>query len=713
MVLLPIILSGNSSSLSTGKALFEKALTQIKAKAWAEALELLKQAQAQAESTPELFHALGLCLQNLAQAEAAEKAYRQALSLTPDAIESLNNLAWLLRNTAPEEALSLCCQALTLTPIDSEAALALLPLQAELLLKLNPQGLYPVWKNWLAHPQARPEDWLAGAQQALKIGAPEKAFELLEAGLNRFPWEMELRLTLLGLYETYARYTPLIQKSLEGLRALPEWQKGDQAQLYAFLARAYQAIGEEAQAQWALQEAQKRKPSDALKLEALLMLPLLYQNSAQAQTARVRFISQLESLKNGPPLCIAEPFRELKTAPFYPAFQAELNRAPFEKLAEIYTRFLPSFQPEFVKGSGRIKIGFVSHFFYEHSVLHLFEALISGLDPCRFEVAVFLIAPAIQDARTQHLADRVENFFSLSGSLAQSLRELAAWQAEALIYTDLGSDPFSWCLAHYRLAPIQIVLPGIMQTTGIKSLDYYLSPEVMEPPDAEAHYTETLIRTQALPVMPRKPKRSSPLLSRAELGLPADRRIYLCPMTPFKFHPLFDQILAGILKQDPQALIWVLMHRQDGICQKLAGRWKKSLASFDAQLHFAPWQPPSQFLHLLEQVDVVLDSWPVGGGNTVFTCLGLGIPIVSWASPWFRGRVALGAYRLMKIAGPVAETPEETIQLALKLAQDSVWREALKSEILAKNQILFENPESLREFSDFVTEKVIAWRKTV
>jgi predicted O-linked N-acetylglucosamine transferase (SPINDLY family) len=312
----------------------------------------------------------------------------------------------------------------------------------------------------------------------------------------------------------------------------------------------------------------------------------------------------------------------------------------------------------------------------------------------------------------------VAHFVSVEGPLEVMLAHIQALAPEALVYTDLGSDPFTWMLAQYRLAPLQWVLPGIMHTTGFQSLDAYLTPDCMEPPGAENHYSEPLKRLQTLPVMPVKPQRSDPLLSRPELGLPEDRHVYLCPMTPFKFHPGFDTVLGNILAEDPLAEIWILQHRQDGICQVLHQRLQAVLAANGGapinaaeRIKLAPWFSKERFLHLLEQVDVVLDSWPVGGGNTVFTCLGLGIPLVSWASPFFRGRVAQGAYQYMGIASaPVADNAQDCARLALKLAHDKSWRSELQAAILAKNAILFENPASLAEFSDLLSEQVLSLR---
>ncbi len=47
-------------------------------------------------------------------------------------------------------------------------------------------------------------------------------------------------------------------------------------------------------------------------------------------------------------------------------------------------------------------------------------------------------------------------------------------------------------LAAQRLAPVQCVAWGHPQTTGMPTMDHFLSSELMEPQDAAANYTEQL-----------------------------------------------------------------------------------------------------------------------------------------------------------------------------------------------------------------------------
>jgi predicted O-linked N-acetylglucosamine transferase (SPINDLY family) len=69
-----------------------------------------------------------------------------------------------------------------------------------------------------------------------------------------------------------------------------------------------------------------------------------------------------------------------------------------------------------------------------------------------------------------------------------------------LLYADIGMEPFSYTLAFSRLAPVQCVAWGHPVTTGLPEIDHFLSSDLMEPPGAEAHYTERLVRLPNLSI---------------------------------------------------------------------------------------------------------------------------------------------------------------------------------------------------------------------
>src|SRR5208337_1279441 len=79
--------------------------------------------------------------------------------------------------------------------------------------------------------------------------------------------------------------------------------------------------------------------------------------------------------------------------------------------------------------------------------------------------------------------------------------QIAALALDILFYQDIGMEPTSFFLAFARLAPVQCVSFGHPNTTGIPNMDYFVSNDLFEPPDAPSHYSERLILLHDLPTL--------------------------------------------------------------------------------------------------------------------------------------------------------------------------------------------------------------------
>ena len=264
-------------------------------------------------------------------------------------------------------------------------------------------------------------------------------------------------------------------------------------------------------------------------------------------------------------------------------------------------------------------------------------------------------------------------------------------------------DSPSYLLALNRLAPCQMVLPGHPVTTGMKSMDYFISSAAVESPEAEQYYSEKLIR---LPGLPDYTAPTAPVpVARNDLDLP-DGNLYFCPMTIFKVHPDFDQMLLDILNLDTKAQI-IFLQFKNQLHLPLQVRLQHTFSSQNLErIHFIPWSKPNIFYQRLQACDVILDTFYFGGGTTSYQALGLNCPIVTLNVPWNKGRWTQAMYRLMGIDGLVAETPEAYAQIAVKVATDKQWQAILRQQIAERKAILFNNPAWSEGLLNFCLEQV-------
>jgi predicted O-linked N-acetylglucosamine transferase (SPINDLY family) len=272
--------------------------------------------------------------------------------------------------------------------------------------------------------------------------------------------------------------------------------------------------------------------------------------------------------------------------------------------------------------------------------------------------------------------------------------------------------PFFYLLAFSRLAPLQALLVGHPCTSGIPSLDYFVSNVHQDGPYAQAHYSETLVR---LPVIPMLVDRTDPPahpLSRDALGMAEGVRYYLCPMMLQKLHPDFDAAVGEILRRDPVGEFILFADRDRPLWQEmLEARFERHMPDVAGRISFRPFAPREEFLSLLLAADCVVDPFHFSGGVTSDIALSLGVPVVTMAGELFRSRMTAGFYSQAGVDGCVARTTDEFVALALDMAANPVRRSEVSGALRASHDRLFGTVAAVDVFSDWL-EQVAAGRGT-
>ena len=147
--------------------------------------------------------------------------------------------------------------------------------------------------------------------------------------------------------------------------------------------------------------------------------------------------------------------------------------------------------------------------------------------------------------------------------LKDARSRIAEEDLDVLFFTDIGMEPISYALAFSRLASVQCATWGHPVTTGIETIDYFVSSELLEVAEADDHYSKRLVRLKTLPIYYPRPALPVPSRGRERFHLPATGNIYGCPQSLFKLHPEFDNLLGEILRRDGQGTLVLLqgMHR--------------------------------------------------------------------------------------------------------------------------------------------------------
>lgn len=493
----------------------------------------------------------------------------------------------------------------------------------------------------------------------------------------------------------------------------------DQARKLAFSNQASAAIEQ-------YRQVLARQPDHlAAAIGAGLTLPRIYDTRASVQFARDRFESGLQTLqaererfvKLSPQVC----FDHLFWVNFFLAYQGGddtgLQCEYGDFVASLLGVHLPALclplHRQTCRGR-RIRVGFASGYFRQCTVGGYFQRWITRLDRRRFEIFVYHCS-ARRDALTREIAMHCDHFIDLAtpdfDSLETSGRRIRDDRLDILIYPELGMDPHSFLLASLRLAPVQCAGWGHPVTSGLASVDYFLSSRGAEPADAAGHYREQLVLLDGLGVSyPRPP--CPAVKQRHDFGLPESKTLYLCPQSLFKLHPDFDPLLARVLANDAQGVLLLFEADTPALTRCYLARLSRVFSDFDLDMHqrviVLPYLKHADYLQVNRLCDVMLDPPYWSGGNTALDALASGLPMVTFDGRFMRGRQSAAMLKQLELQQLIAKDFDDYTRIAHALAHDNTWRRTVRNQLRDRVDQLFDQTSALTSFERFLLEVVDA-----
>ncbi len=710
------------------------------------AAELISRALSRNPSNAPAHSNLGNTLGAQGKLNEAVVSYLNALALDPDYVDALVNLGAALRAQGRlDRALACYKRALALAP---NAPAARAGLQDVLEAQSNPgkaavyddkaPTLEPESFEWhfgqgnSYKDQSQWDEAVASYEKALSLvpdfspayvnlgnvlnvqGKPDQAIACYRKALVLDPDLLEAHYNLADVLRDQNRLNeaiPCYEKVLALRPDLPEAHYGlghvfrNQGRLNEGLACHKKALSldpEYVEARWAL---------------AMSQVPKMYGADADPVSCRAAFAGQLDELERWfDGTRSAEGFRAVGVQqPFQLAYQEENNRSLLKRYGDLCARLMGEWfarqgfvAPGRRSSDGVIRVGVASQYFWNHSV---WNAIVKGwfekIGRERFALYAFYFG-ARQDRETLLAKSFAAHFEQGARPLRQWVQGIIDQQLDVLIYPEIGMDPLSIKLASLRLAPVQVATWGHPETTGLPTIDYYLSAEEMEPPDAQENYTERLITLPNLGCFYRPWGNEAIGFDLGQLGIDPRSPLFLCPGMPFKYAPQHDWVFAEIARSLGRCQFIFFIPEVGILAEKLRQRLEAAFTRYglkiDEHVIFIPWLTGPAFDGLLDRADVFLDTIGFSGFNTAMQAVERGIPIVTREGRFLRGRLASGILKRMALQELVAGSEEDYISLAVKLIRDGEYRERTRERIAAERHVLFEDMAPIRALENFLAE---------
>jgi len=698
------------------------------------------------------YYNLGNIYKDKGQLDDAITSYKKALQLNPANADAYVNLGIIFKGKGQfDEAISCYQQALQLNPnlvaahynygyiLQAQEQFNEAIIYYQNALKLEPNIIAAYYNlGYIHQAKGQLDEAIVYFEKALQLnpnfadaynglGAVFQEKGQLDEAIGYFEKALQLNPSLIDsynnlgiIYQEKGQYDEAITCYKKVLHINP-----NQAEIYTNLGNALHSQGKQDEAIAAYDRALECNPNYFMARWArcLSQLPIIYDNDSSIQTTRKRYYDDLIYLCNTISLETSQDIYEVANAvgrqqPFFLAYQGLNNRELQKLYGELVCRIMAARYPQFVERPkmplclpGKpLRIGVVSRYFYRHSNWKVpIKGWVENLDKERFRLYGYYTGKTKDQetaAARQAFSCFVEDIYSFE-ELCQIIR---GDNLQVLIYPEIGMDPMSVRLAALRLAPIQCTSWGHPDTSGLPTIDYFLSSDLMEPPDADGHYTEKLVRLPNLSIYYTPLELSKFDANRNTFGLRQTSILYLCCQSLYKYLPQYDEIYPRIAQRAGDCQFIFISHKSNWITEQFRLRLKKAFnrhnLNADDYIMILPRLDQENYYAINRLADIYLDSIDWSGCNTTLEAVACNLPVVTLPNRLLRGRHSFGILTMMGVADTIASTFDNYVELAVKLVQDPDWRRQISGKIATNKHFIYQDKICITALEDFF-ERVI------
>lgn len=332
----------------------------------------------------------------------------------------------------------------------------------------------------------------------------------------------------------------------------------------------------------------------------------------------------------------------------------------------------------------RLRIGYVSADFREHSAIRSCGSILVHHDRERFEVFAYDTTRRDPDVYTQMVKDNVDHWQRITDLDDQQVADLIRQDGIDILVDLSGHSGGNRLLAFARKpAPIQLSGWGYATGTGMTAMDGLFSDEILIPPEERHLYAEEIVY---LPCVDGPHwVETYPEVS----DLPALRQDNAFGIVTFgslnrmaKVTDATMQLWARVLHAVPNSAF--VMKAGEFSEEKPKERVIKQFAELGIEaerlilLGGSCW---TEHMEAYRDIDICLDTIPQGGGVTTLEGLMMGVPVVTLRWPTIPGRVSSSILSRTGLSDWITETEDDYVALAVSRVKHLPALAALRLQI--------------------------------
>jgi predicted O-linked N-acetylglucosamine transferase (SPINDLY family) len=318
----------------------------------------------------------------------------------------------------------------------------------------------------------------------------------------------------------------------------------------------------------------------------------------------------------------------------------------------------------------RLKVGFMSGDYRNHSCAYFMKPLIDNLDRDRIDIHCYMTETGSDDQtlKFRRSAPHWREIVHLTDiDVVDRIREDGIDILMDLSGHTSGSRLMVFAM---KAAPIQVTWLGYPNTTGLPTMDYRITDALADPIGMTEHlHREQLYRLPHF-LCYEPPEYTPPV------GPPPVRREGRITFGCFNnSNKITDEVVAAwcaIMHRVPGSSIYLKTSNLSDQLTLDAFRAKFSRNGIEAERVECFPSFPSKYDHLMTygEVDLALDPFPYNGTTTTFESLWMGVPMIGLAGEVHAARVGHSILTGMGLGELVADSEAEYIDKAVALALD-------------------------------------------
>ncbi|HEY1683479.1 MAG TPA: hypothetical protein VGG19_01835 [Tepidisphaeraceae bacterium] len=332
----------------------------------------------------------------------------------------------------------------------------------------------------------------------------------------------------------------------------------------------------------------------------------------------------------------------------------------------------------------RLRVGYISPDFRQHSVSFFIEPVLAGHNRRAFEVYCYANLPRADEV-TRRLRSEADHWRSTHGMSDEEFVALVDRdKIDILIDLAVHTQANRLAAMACKPAPLQGTWLGYASTTGLKAIDFRITDAWIDPPGRnDAYHSEKLVRLPQTQWAYRPPA-----------GVPD-----VTPLPALNNGFITFGLATNLAKINPASIaMWCNVMRELPGCKLIIkGSGTENTGTRDYFLRQFEqagigrerigWEPEvllREYFDFFSRIDLIMDTFPFAGGTTSCHALYMGVPVVTLRGETSVSRVGSSLLHNLDLGELVADTPEAFVAISKTLAADVDRLSGLRADLRSR-----------------------------